>query len=102
MAYVPDLHVGQQNASQLRPVGIASLNWPNYVSMAPPSAVPGHPSVMACPDGFLVPGHTTGNVYLVDAPFSSSPGKPVPIAAPKKNYFYHKVGRGCGSADQLV
>ena len=66
-----------------------SFEWPNNIE-AVPSDVFGERAIVV-PDGFLVPGHKNGGVYVVrmDPDNLTQVTSTVEITAKKKDYFYH-------------
>lgn len=67
-----------------------SFAWPNDVQRVPPE-VGLAPYALVVPDGFLVPGKSTGNVYIVTAQDDGTYSKPVALATPKSDWFFHQV-----------
>ncbi|CAG2198357.1 unnamed protein product [Mytilus edulis] len=78
------------NFGQTRTVKLAGgLAWPNEVAGVPDSVF--GKSMVVIPDGFLVPFHTKGAIYLVDIS-TGSPQGPYKITGTKEgNWFYHRV-----------
>eukprot|EP01147_Barroeca_monosierra_P007787 gene7787-647_t len=62
--------------------------WPNKVSYTPPGVV-GSSDLIVVPDGFLVPGKSTGSISLIVDPFGSP--QCVKLTTDKDGYFYHMV-----------
>eukprot|EP00053_Salpingoeca_punica_P008678 m.77565 g.77565 ORF g.77565 m.77565 type:complete len:416 (+) comp14706_c0_seq1:33-1280(+) len=62
--------------------------WPNMISMAPAGALP--VETLVVPDGFLVPGYSTGGIWLVPTPFNGS-AVAIEISTSLSGYFYHQV-----------
>jgi len=62
------------------------FGWPNEARMVPEGALPF--TALAVPDGFLVPGKSTGAVYLLPNPEDVA-SKAIKITTDKKGYFYH-------------
>lgn len=74
--------------------GSEAINWPNAVAGLGPSAF-GFPSI-AIGDGFLVPSHTKGGIWILEAsPEAKNLAKPVKITKdkadflPDSGWFYH-------------
>lgn len=67
----------------------ASFKWPNEVTAVPDDVFEGS-NCLVVPDGFLVPGHTDGGVYILDmdhTDVTKSLGKYT--LSKKKGYFHH-------------
>ena len=81
------------DVSTLAPValdtGHTKFTWPNNVA-AVPEDVFGNRSIVV-PDGFLVPGHSNGGVYIVemDAEDLTKVTSTTKITEKKSGYFYH-------------
>eukprot|EP00043_Microstomoeca_roanoka_P015092 m.150411 g.150411 ORF g.150411 m.150411 type:complete len:418 (+) comp16175_c2_seq6:146-1399(+) len=65
------------------------FKWPNKVSYAPIGLLPDVDAIVV-PDGFLVPGKSTGSISFITRPFSKNP-ECVKISTDKNGYFYHMV-----------
>ena len=71
----------------------SDFKWPNVISMAPAEIG----DYLVVPDGFLVPLHETGGVYLlkIDCNGTGSAAitdtKPIEITSRKTGWFYHMV-----------
>lgn len=76
--------LGQLNTLKARQL-TSKLPWPNLTYPVPPE-VRG-PNFVAVGTGFLVPGRTTGGVYLID----QVSGQYESLTKPKQDWFYHKV-----------
>ena len=83
--------VKASDASGLKPVKLdtATFQWPNNVEVIPWDVF-GERAIVV-PDGFLVPGHKNGAVYVVrmDSEDLTKTVETVSITAPKADYFYH-------------
>ena len=77
--------------STAKPALISSdFKWPNRISVAPKEIG----DYVVVPDGFLVPGKSTGGIYLLSC--NQQPGehyssKPIELTRPKLGWFYHMV-----------
>lgn len=89
VAYVPsvDDFVSNISSSGVTTIG-PDFTWPNIVSAVPKGALPNCEVCLIVPDGFLVPGKSTGNIYLV---YGSDMSQSVSLAESKSEYFYHMV-----------
>ena len=67
----------------------SDFKWPNKISVAPKQIG----DFLVVPDGFLVPGKSTGGLYLLscDQQLDSTSSKPIELTAPKLGWFYHMV-----------
>lgn len=63
-----------------------SFRWPNQISEIPVEIF-NRENLLLITDGFLMPGKTTGNVYVLD----KKTGETVPLLASKKGWFYHEA-----------
>eukprot|EP00211_Chloroparvula_japonica_P006447 CAMPEP_0119122788 /NCGR_PEP_ID=MMETSP1310-20130426/2943_1 /TAXON_ID=464262 /ORGANISM="Genus nov. species nov., Strain RCC2339" /LENGTH=414 /DNA_ID=CAMNT_0007112501 /DNA_START=30 /DNA_END=1274 /DNA_ORIENTATION=- len=64
--------------------------WPNLVSYIPKGVIGGDDSPIALvPDGFLVPGKSTGGLFVVYTEEDGSLAKGNSLVAPKDGWFYH-------------
>jgi len=56
----------ETNYTDVEPQNIGhNFAWPNKVSPVPPNTIVGVDYALAVPDGFLVPGHSNGGLYIV-------------------------------------
>jgi len=70
--------------------GTNKLNWPNSLTVVNESVF-GFTAI-ALGDGFLVPSHTTGGVYIMEAsPKPETLKLPVKITEDKSGWFYHQA-----------
>eukprot|EP00455_Lapot_gusevi_P009013 TRINITY_DN13_c0_g1_i5.p1 TRINITY_DN13_c0_g1~~TRINITY_DN13_c0_g1_i5.p1 ORF type:complete len:405 (-),score=164.36 TRINITY_DN13_c0_g1_i5:108-1322(-) len=84
---IRDIATQLQNISNIEVSTItSSLAWPNEV-YAIPKTIFGADNYLLVADGFLVPGKSTGNVYVI--PVIS--GTPIGLAKPKSGWFYHRA-----------
>lgn len=82
------------------------FKWPNRVSAAPSEIG----EFVVVPDGFLVPGKSTGGVYLLhcdlQSPEALSTPSPIALTTKKEGWFYHMVAwrdmNGDGRLDALT
>ena len=70
--------------------GDISFKWPNDAKVIPADVFDGQRAIVV-PDGFLVPGHKNGGVYVIsmdDSDITKTTGT-VKISPDKDDYFYH-------------
>ena len=82
-SYYPDF-------STAKPFQISSdFKWPNRVSVAPEEIG----DYLVVPDGFLVPGKSTGGIFLINCDLQQRKHnlKPLELTSPKLGWFYHMV-----------
>ena len=65
----------------------SAFTWPNDIRVIPKDVF-GFNAIVV-PDGFLVPGHSDGGVYVVQMMGPTSVKRTVPISDYKQGYFYH-------------
>jgi hypothetical protein len=96
VAVIPDIadKVAAKDWKNIKPVEVsAEFTWPNSIEEVPAEVFPGI-NAIAVPDGFLVPGHQTGAVWILTtdpADVTKHTGS-YKITKEKKDYFYH-MGR---------
>lgn len=86
--FVVDVAGNSSGPVELLP-GTDKINWPNTMTGVDPEVF-GFPALVVG-NGFLVPSHATGGVYVLEA--SARPSKlkaPVKITADKPGWFYHQ------------
>lgn len=66
-----------------------SLWWPNDLNVVPYQIFGGNYIWVA--DGFLVPGKSTGGIYIFEKRGDGSFGQPIEVSKKKSGYFYHNV-----------
>uniref|UniRef100_A0A7S3DB35 FG-GAP repeat protein n=1 Tax=Palpitomonas bilix TaxID=652834 RepID=A0A7S3DB35_9EUKA len=68
------------------------FTWPNKVSLLPDGAIAGVEKALVVPDGFLVPGKSTGSIKVLVLKSSTvDAGTVVELAPEKSGYFYHEA-----------
>jgi len=95
--YIPDIASALLN-------GVATMKiedvqgtfvWPNLISYIPPNTIPSAPEAIAIvPDGFLVPGKSTGGLYVLTKSIQKGKtviSKNITLVAEKTGWFYHMV-----------
>lgn len=82
--------VGKTSGPAQELPGSNAINWPNSITVVG-AEVFGFPAV-ALGDGFLVPSHTTGGVWVMEAsPEPQTLKQPVKISQDRSGWFYHQA-----------
>lgn len=82
--------VGKTSGPAQELPGTNVLNWPNSLTVANRSVF-GFTAI-ALGDGFLVPSHTTGGIYVMEASLEPQTLKqPAKLTQDKKGWFYHQA-----------
>ena len=66
----------------------SAFKWPNSVAVVPSDVFPGKDAIVV-PDGFLPPGKTDGNIYVLKLADSQSQQTLYQISPHKSGFFYH-------------
>jgi hypothetical protein len=89
-----DDKVSSKDFANIKATQISSeFTWPNKIEEIPANVFPGVNGILV-PDGFLVPTHNTGNIYVLatDPSDVTKHTKTYKLAKEKRGYFYH-MGR---------
>lgn len=74
--------------SAAKPTLVSSnFKWPNLISVAPKEIG----DFIVVPDGFLVPGKSTGGIYLLNCNLQEESSTPIELTSPKLGWFHHMV-----------
>lgn len=83
-SFYPDFSVA-------KPILVSSdFKWPNRISVAPKEIG----DYLVVPDGFLVPGKSTGGIFLLNCDLQRDVEhslKPIELTSPKLGWFHHMV-----------
>lgn len=97
IAVIPDIgaKVASKDFANIKATQIASgFAWPNEISPIPPEVFNDGSNGIIVPDGFLVPFHNNGNIFVVTTDPADVTKKQAQytLTTQKSGYFYH-IGR---------
>ena len=75
------------SSAKVTTVSSGFFKWPNRVSAAPKEIG----NFVVVPDGFLVPGKSTGGIYLLGCDLGETAASPIELTTKKAGWFYHMV-----------
>ena len=85
---IRDAFEGKAQFSDLKSTVLSSaFKWPNSISVIPEDVFPGVNAIVV-PDGFLPPGKTNGNIYVLKTDLHTQ-NTLYQISAQKSGFFYH-------------
>ena len=111
VSVIPNIQskVNSRDFANIKHVELSNaFTWPNKIEEVPPEVFGSGVNAIAVPDGFLVPFHSNGNVFIVTTdPADVSKQTGVHQLTAKKSGFFYHMGRwvdlnGDGRLDYLT